>query len=511
MSQSLSTLLLTPAEMAAVDATAAASGIDSFGLMERAGAAVVAASLRLYPGAGRFVILCGPGNNGGDGYVAAHYLREAGAALALFHFGDPARLKGDAAKARDLYGRPGLPLEGYEPQTGDVVIDALFGAGLGRAVPDEVQAVIEKVTTARLPVVAVDLPSGLDGRSGKVLGEAFRAEHTITFMTRKPGHLLMPGRELCGTLEVFDIGIPARIVRAEASGIIAENTPAAWKDMVPGDQVETHKYKRGHLVVFSGEASKTGAARMSAISGLKAGAGLVTIAASADAIAANAAHLTAVMLHEIDTETALRDWLADKRLQSFVLGPGFGIGEMARSYVAVLHDRHLVLDADGITSFKDDPQGLFDLFAEGETRLVLTPHEGEFARLFPDIAADHSLGKIDKAQAAARRAHAAIVYKGADTVIASPDGRALINANAPAWLATAGSGDVLAGIIGGLLAQGVPTFEAAAAGVWLHGEAGQAAGKGLTAEDLSAHVRPLGSPAAPPRLVEPRNHPSLFL
>lgn len=281
MSKHLSDLLLTPAEMAAVDAAAAASGIDSFGLMERAGAAVAAAALRLHPGALRFVVLCGPGNNGGDAYVAARHLHESGARVALFHLGDPSRLKGDAARARIGCALEGQQLDLYRPETGDVVIDGLFGAGLGRAVSADVHALIECVTEAGIPVLAIDLPSGLDGRTGKVLGAAFRACNTITFMTRKPGHLLMPGRELCGELEVFDIGIPARIVRAEAGGLIAENTPDAWKSALPAEQLETHKYKRGHLVVFSGEADKTGAARMSAISGLKAGAGLVTIAAPA--------------------------------------------------------------------------------------------------------------------------------------------------------------------------------------------------------------------------------------
>ncbi|EJC72673.1 yjeF-like protein [Rhizobium leguminosarum bv. trifolii WSM2012] len=490
MSHQLSDLLLTPAEMAAVDAAAAASGIDSFGLMERAGAAVAAAALRLHPGARRFVVLCGPGNNGGDAYVAARHLQEGGAAVAVLHFGDPSRLKGDAARAHAGCALQGQELHLYSPESGDVVIDGLFGAGLGRDVPAEVRAVIERVAEAGLPVLAIDLPSGLDGRTGRVLGAAFKAQNTITFMTRKPGHLLMPGRELCGELEVFDIGIPARIVRAEASGAIAENRPDAWRAVLPVEQLETHKYKRGHLVVFSGEADKTGAARMSAISGLKAGAGLVTIAAPHAAMAANAAHLTAVMLHAIDDEAELDAWLADKRLQTFVLGPGFGIGARARGFVTALADRHLVLDADGISSFKDDPQQLFDLF-RGEPRLVLTPHEGEYLRLFPDISGNDGLGKVDKALAAARRANAAIVYKGADTVIAAPDGRALINTNAPAWLATAGSGDVLAGVIGGLLAQGLPAFEAAAAGVWLHGAAGHRAGKGLTAEELAAHVLPL--------------------
>ncbi|OWV88485.1 bifunctional ADP-dependent (S)-NAD(P)H-hydrate dehydratase/NAD(P)H-hydrate epimerase [Rhizobium sp. N122] len=490
MSHQLSDLLLTPAEMAAVDAAAAASGIDSFALTERAGAAAAAVALRLHPEALRFVVLCGPGNNGGDAYVAARHLQESGALVALFHLGDPARLKGDAARAKAGCALRGEPLHLYSPESGDVVIDGLFGAGLGREVPADVRRVVERVAETGLPVLAIDLPSGLDGRTGRVLGAAFRACNTITFMTRKPGHLLMPGRELCGELEVFDIGISARIIRTEAAGVIAENRPDAWKAVLPAERLETHKYKRGHLVVFSGEADKTGAARMSATSGLKAGAGLVTIAAPRAAMAANAAHLTAVMLHGIDAEADLEDWLADNRLQTFVLGPGFGVGARARAFVSALAERHLVLDADGISSFKDDPQQLFDLF-QGEPRLVLTPHEGEFSRLFPDIGGDDALGKVDKALAAARRANAAIVYKGADTVIAAPDGRALINTNAPAWLATAGSGDVLAGIIGGLLAQGLPAFEAAAAGVWLHGEAGQRAGKGLTAEDLAAHVLPL--------------------
>jgi hydroxyethylthiazole kinase-like uncharacterized protein yjeF len=358
-------------------------------------------------------------------------------------------------------------------------------------VPEAVRAVIARVDEARLPVLAVDLPSGVDGRTGMVLGAAFAAERTITFMTRKPGHLLMPGRELSGVLEVLDIGIPARIVRGQASGRLAENRSEQWQRWLPSSGHETHKYKRGHLVVFSGEKGKTGAARMSAMSGLKAGAGLVTIASPADAMDENATHLTAVMLHGIDGDAELLDWLKDERLRSFVLGPGFGSGEKARSFVAALSRRHLVLDADGITSFRDDPGALFALFAEGETRLVLTPHEGEFSRLFPDIAADANLGKADKALAAAARANAAIVYKGPDTVIASPDSRALINTNAPIWLATAGSGDVLAGIIGALMAQGLPAFEAAAAGVYMHGEAGNRAGKGLTAEDLVSHVLPL--------------------
>lgn len=491
MTERISLLLLTPEDMTAVDAAAAASGINSYSLMERAGAAVAAILLRDFPTALRAAVLCGPGNNGGDGYVAARRLAESGVAVDVFQLGKPERLKGDAARARDsLAPTRAQPLETYQPRNGDVVIDALFGAGLARDVPENVFEVIGRVKEARVPVIAVDLPSGVDGRTGAIRGAAFVAARTATFMTRKPGHLLMPGRELCGELEVFDIGIPARIVRAEKKQQIAENRPERWRHLLPSSGLETHKYKRGHLVVFSGEASRTGAARMSAMAGLKAGAGLVTIAAPEGALGANAAHLTAIMLHGIDDEAALRDWLRDERLQTFVLGPGFGVGDKARRFVAALSKRHLVLDADGLSSFKDAPDELFSRFY-GKPRLVLTPHEGEFGRLFPDIAADAAMGKVEKAQAAAARANAAIVYKGSDTVIASPDGRAYINVNAPVWLATAGSGDVLAGIIGALMAQGFPAFEAAAAGVYMHGEAGVRAGKGLTAEELATHVLPL--------------------
>lgn len=484
-------LLISPQTMAAIDGDAAASGINSYGLMEKAGQAVAATALRHFPEALRHVVLCGPGNNGGDGYVVARALQQAGASVELFHLGDPGRLKGDAARAYADCPIRGAVLGTYSPRRGDIVIDAIFGAGLSRPVPEEVAAVIARVDAADVPVLAVDLPSGLDGLSGQILGAAFHAVRTITFMTRKPGHLLLPGRELCGDVEVFDIGIPSRIVRAHADAMIAENTPAQWQQKIPSADPDSHKYKRGHLVVFSGGPNATGAARMSAMAGLKSGAGLVTIASPQDAIAVNAGMLTAIMLHAVEDETTLKGWLADKRLSTFVLGPGFGAGDKARKFCLALADRHLVLDADGITSFRDNAQMLFDAFVEGPTRLVLTPHEGEFARLFPDIAADASLNKVEKTRAAAARAHAAIVYKGADSVIAAPDGRALINANAPPWLATAGSGDVLAGIIGGLMAQGAPSFEAAAAGVWLHGLAGQRAGKGLTAEDLVAAVKPL--------------------
>lgn len=488
MSVSIEHLLLTPAEMGACDSAAAASGIDSFGLMERAGQAVAASTLRHFPEACRFVVLCGPGNNGGDGYVAARALVESGAAVAVFHLGDPAALKGDAAKARASCPAVSAPIEDYGPQPDDVVIDALFGAGLSRPVPPAVADVIGRVRAAGTAVLAVDLPSGVCGLRGLALGTAFQAKRTVTFMTAKPGHRLMPGRSLCGDVEIFDIGMPHRIVERHA-GLLCENTPAIWIDHLPETGIDAHKFRRGHLVVFSGGPTTTGAARLSSRAGFRIGAGLVTLASPAEALAVNAGASTSVMLREVNDTAALTAWIEDARLSAFVLGPGFGIGEKARQFVTALCQRPLVLDADGISSFRETPEALFSLFADGKIRLVLTPHEGEFARLFPDIATADKLGKIEKALRAAARAHAVIVFKGADTVIAAPDGRAAINVNAPQWLATAGSGDVLAGMIGGLMAQGMPAYEAACAAVYRHGEAGTRLGEGLTSEDLAETVR----------------------
>ena len=485
MPMQIDTMILTPEEMNRIDQAAAASGLSSYGLMERAGQAVAAAALGRFPGALRFAVLCGPGNNGGDGYVAARALREAGAGVAVYALGDPTALKGDAALAFAAFAGHVSPLSQYATRAGDVVVDALFGAGLSRTVPDEVASVIAAVRQAVLPVLAIDLPSGVDGLTGQVRGDAFEAAATVTFMCRKPGHLLLPGKDLAGALEVFDIGIPARIL-ANHGDHMRINTPAVWRTTLPARTGAAHKYTRGHLAVFCGPARATGAARLSATAGLRAGAGLVTLLSPPDALAANAAHLTAVMLKEIGSGGDLAALLEDERLQTFVLGPGFGDAATARSFVRLLakRGRRLVLDADGITAHREDPQALFCLFAEGSPRLVLTPHDGEFARLFPDLARDETLSKIDRARRAAARCNGIIILKGADTVIAAPDGRALVNENAPPWLATAGSGDVLAGIVGAHLAQGMPAFEAAASAVWRHGAAGRKAGEGLTAESL---------------------------
>jgi len=487
--ENAATPLVTPAEMAAVDCAAIGSGIDGYRLMDAAGAAVAACALRHHPRVVRAVALCGPGNNGGDGYVAARHLRAAGVDVDVFSLIDPERLTGDAARARDDWAGPIGAMADVRPKADVLIVDALFGGGLDRPIEGAAKAAIERINQAEAPVIAADLPSGISGRSGEVCGVALRARHTVTFVAPKPGHFLLPGAVHRGALHVVDIGIPERFARSPEQKLWL-NTPAAWAGDLPVRGPGDHKYVRGHLSVFSGGFARTGAARLAALTGLRAGAGLVTVLAPGSALAADAAHLTAIMLHRIDDENELDAWLRDERLNSFVLGPAFGIGDRARRFTerVLAAGRALVLDADGLTSFAADTDGLCSFAGDGEVRLLLTPHQGEFGRLFPDLVADPSLSKIDRARLAAERVHAVVLYKGADTVVAAPDGRAVVSADAPPWLATAGSGDCLAGLAGGLIAQGMPLFAAAAAAAYMHGAAGQAAGEGLTAEDLPGHL-----------------------
>jgi hydroxyethylthiazole kinase-like uncharacterized protein yjeF len=319
------------------------------------------------------------------------------------------------------------------------------------------------------------------------MGIAVRATETITFFRRKPAHLLLPGRMHCGRVRVADIGINARVLE-EIRPQAFENTPQFWRKSFPVPRIDGHKYARGHAIVISGGIAATGAARLSARGALRAGAGLVTLASPRDALAVNAAALTAVMVHAIDTVIEFGEMLTDQRLNTCVIGPGMGVGERSRDFVltALSAKRHLVLDADALTSFAEAPDRLFEAVkASQDLRVVLTPHEGEFPRLFSDISNKHpNRSKLERVRAAAVRSGAIVLLKGPDTVVASPDGRATIAANAPPWLATAGAGDVLAGMIAGLLAQGVGAFEAASIGAWMHGEAAREAGPGLIAEDL---------------------------
>ncbi len=474
--------LLTPAEMGEADRLTIAAGTPGYKLMKAAGRAVADAVARAPLGT-RVSIFCGPGNNGGDGFVAARILTERGYRVELGLLGVREALKGDAALAAADWRGEVLPLAALAPAADGVVVDALFGAGLDRDLTGAAAEAVRIINASGARVVAVDLPSGIHGGTGAVMGVAVRADESVTFFRPKPGHVLLPGRAHAGRLTVADIGI-ADAVLETIRPMAMQNRTDVWLPSLPQPGVAGHKYDRGHLVVVSGGMLHTGAPRMAARAGMRIGAGLVTIAAPPDALATHAAHLTAIMLRRVQDSAALADLLADSRFNAVVAGPALGVGEATIALVeAVLASgAALVLDADALTSFREAPDRLFRAIAGRSAPVVLTPHDGEFARLFPDLAAQ--AGKIERTRAAAVRSGAIVLLKGPDTVVAHPDGRASVADNAPPFLATAGSGDVLAGMIGGLLAQHMPPFEATSAAVYLHGEAGTVAGRGLIAEDL---------------------------
>lgn len=478
--------VLTSAEMERADRLTIATGTPGFALMLSAGQAVAEKAMDLVE-EGPILVVAGPGNNGGDGFVAAAELAARGREVSVILLCERDNLQGDAASAARGWKYPVLPFNPQAIGKPALIIDALFGAGLSRAVTDEPREMIEAINANGAPVLAVDLPSGVNGTTGAVMGIAINAAETVTFFRRKPAHLLLPGRIHCGRVRVADIGIDARVLE-EIKPQTFENVPLVWQKLFPVPQIDGHKYARGHTIVVSGGIAATGAARMSARGALRAGAGLVTLASPRDALAVNAGALTAVMVRAIDTAVEFAELLTDGRLNCCVIGPGGGLGQRTRDFVltALSAKRELVLDADALTSFAEAPDRLFEAIkASLETGVVLTPHEGEFARMFGDISNDRSLrSKLERARAAAAHCGGVVLLKGPDTVVASPDGRATIAANAPPWLATAGAGDVLSGMIAGMLAQGVPAFEAASMGVWMHGEAAREAGPGLIAEDL---------------------------
>jgi hydroxyethylthiazole kinase-like uncharacterized protein yjeF len=461
--------ILTVAETQAADRAAIEAGTPGVDLMERAGTAVAdAVCARFRPQA--TLVLCGPGNNGGDGYVVARILKSRGWPVEVRALSAPSTPDAKAAAAR--WDGPTRPLEGaLEPA---LVIDGLFGAGLTRPLDGVAALVAQRLANRADKVVAIDVPSGVPGDTGRPEGAAFCAGLTVTFHARKPAHVLEPGKDLCGEVVVADIGLgdtPARLT---------ENGPDLWLSRFPWPTSASHKHARGRMIVVSGEAWNTGAARLAARAGLRIGAGLVTVLSPPEALASNAAHLEAVMLRPFETDAELEQVAA--QVDAAVIGPAAGVNEATLLNVLALArtGAALVLDADAITVFRDDPEELFSVLDRDD---VLTPHPGEFERLFPGLLAG-SPERITAARRAAEKAGAVVLLKGADTVVAAPDGRAAVNVNGSPWLATAGSGDVLAGFIGGLMAQGMDSFEAACAGAWIHSEAAEVHGPGLISEDL---------------------------
>jgi ADP-dependent NAD(P)H-hydrate dehydratase / NAD(P)H-hydrate epimerase len=479
--------LLSNAEMAEADRLTIAGGVAGIELMERAGGAVADAIAARHPIGSRVVVVAGPGNNGGDGFVAARVLAQRGFSVQLMLAGEVERLKGDAAAAAAKWKGLIAPSQPGGLANARVIVDALFGAGLDRPVEGPARAMIEAMNAQDAPIFAVDLPSGINGSTGAAMGAAVKAAQSITFFRKKAGHVLLPGRLYCGRVSVADIGIPPTVL-SEIAVQTFENTPQLWRTLFPRAQASGHKYDRGHAVVVSGPVWSTGAARLAARAALRAGAGLVTIASPRDALAVNAAASLAVMVRPVDGAREFAEFLTDRRLNTVALGPGLGVGASTCEAVltALSGERAVVLDADAITSFAGDPARLAEALRSRKGKpTLMTPHEGEFDRYFGSLDERAKVGsKLERARLAASLVGATIVLKGADTVVAAPDGRAAIAANAPPYLATAGAGDVLAGMAAGLLAQGMPAFEAAAAAVWFHGEAALVVGPGLISEDL---------------------------
>jgi hydroxyethylthiazole kinase-like uncharacterized protein yjeF len=467
--------LLRVAQMEEADRLTVQAGTPGIELMQNAGSAVAREIARRWSPRPT-VVLCGPGNNGGDGFVVARVLAAAGWPVRLALAGSMQQLRGDARHHAMLWERPVEPLELGVLENAALVVDALFGSGLRRPLSGEIPRILEAAAERGVPMVAVDVPSGLLGDTGESLG-AVPALLTVTFTRKKPGHVLLPGRELCGETVVADIGTTAALLE-RIPVETWENDPALWRGDLPQLRASGNKYSRGHALLWGGYPT-TGAARMAARAAARAGAGLTTIAVPPEALPIYAAALTSIMVRAAAAPADLAALLADKRFNALLIGPGAGVdaATRARALAMLATRRAVLLDADAISAFAQDRQ---TLFAAVGGPCVLTPHDGEFARLF-----DASGDKLARARAAARTSSAVIVLKGADTVIAAPDGRAVINSNAPATLATAGSGDVLGGMILGLLAQGMEAFAAAAAGVWLHGAAASDFGPGLLAEDLA--------------------------
>jgi hydroxyethylthiazole kinase-like uncharacterized protein yjeF len=488
--------LLTPDQMGAADRLTIKAGTPGIVLMERAGGAVADEAVRLARSAGRIAVLCGPGANGGDGFVAARLLRGRGYRVSVALLGRLEDLRGDAAQAAAGWPGPVAAAAGFDLGEADLVIDALFGAGLARDLTGEARACVEAINRfggAGRPVLSVDLPSGIDGQTGAVRGVAVRASASVTFFRLKPGHLLLPGRVCCGRVALADIGIGAATLGAIGPKAFA-NSPAIWRAVFPDLRMDSNKYARGSALVLSGGASHSGAARLAARAALRVGAGLIALASPLDAVAVNSAHSTAVMVAPFDGAAGFAGLLADSRRNAVVIGPAAGVGAATKALVATAlatkgteaQPRSFVLDADALTSFAGEAAALAALTKGARVTTAITPHDGEFSRLFKANEEISNLpSKLARARAAAAFLGAVVVSKGADTVVAEPGGRATIGVDLPPILATAGSGDVLAGLIGGLLAQGMPIFEAASCAVWLHGAAARAFGPGLIAEDLT--------------------------
>jgi len=475
--------LLTAEEMSRAEQLAVEAGTSSLTLMENAGRGVAEEVVRRYPRGSRVTVLCGPGSNGGDGFVSARYLRERGYQVRLALLGKQDELPRDPKEMARRWDEAIEPMSLQSLEGSQIIVDAIYGAGLRDNVSGIPAQIIEEVTARTLPVVSVDVPTGIDATQGTVHGLAFKSAATITFFRRKTGHVLLPGRLYCGDVRAVDIGIPATVLGDIAPRTFT-NDPDFWLRYFPKLKVDGHKYDRGHAIAVSGPMESTGAVRLAARTALRVGSGLVTVATSKSAFYINAAQLTAVMVSPFEGPSGLADILSDPRITAVLIGPGAGAGIEVKDLVSsvLASEATAVLDAEALTAFSELPAELFEQIKARPAPVVITPHEGEFKRIFPEL--DNEISKLERARRAAEISGAVVILKGPDTVVAAPDSLASVSENAPPWLATAGSGDVLAGLVTGLLSQGMAAFDAAASAVWIHCELAHAFGPGMIADDM---------------------------
>ena len=497
--------VLDSRQMRAADAAAIRGGVPSTLLMENAAAALVDELAHAFPSRRRAAVVCGPGNNGGDGLAAARLLAGRGYTVAVFTLGNPASYRGDAAENAVRARRTGLDLVALSgPRSGrslargleacDVVVDALFGTGLSRGLSGSAARVVAAVNAAGRPVVSADLPSGLPADSGRLIGPCIRADLTVAFAAAKPCHVLPPARERCGRIVMRDIGIPVEILsRQKTSLSISERRDIAA--LLPARGQDSHKGDFGRLAVIAGSRGKTGAAALAARGALRAGAGLVTVFCPSSIESAVVSALPETMTHGLpdrggaltaDAAKELLSALAD--FDAAAVGPGLGaLSDVAALLERLLRTRlPLVCDADALNAFAGNPAR----FRRRSASIVLTPHPGEAGRLLGLSSRQVQADRLGSATSLAKRSGAVVLLKGSGTLIATPRGRVTVNPTGTPLMSTAGAGDVLTGALGAFLAAGMSADSAAVSAAYLHGAAGESLTRklgdaGLLASELA--------------------------
>lgn len=482
----MNTEILSITQMKQAEDASLSGRTSSYTLMQRAGRAVADIVRERYEKQ-PVMVLCGSGNNGGDGFIAASELKRKKWDVTVACKLEAEYLEGDVARAAEEWGDDFETLDKVKLPEDGIIIDAIFGTGLEREITGDAQEVLFALQRSSCSVVAVDFPSGVYADSGDCQPCTPQADLTVTFFRKKMGHILLPGRVACGDIIVSDIGMKDDVLDEIEGEIVHENDPSlGWQEDASTKAFWTHKYHHGHIAVLGGKVL-TGATVLTSLSALRIGAGLVTIAAHPDVVNVYRMASPSLMVEPLQEMARFKDHYAkDDRRNVLLIGPGAGLeneGALKKIvFDATASERICVLDADALSVFENDTRTFYKSLHKS---CILTPHEGEFERIFPGLQGS----KVDRALEASRKTGAIIVLKGADTVVASPNGKAVINTTGCGWMATAGTGDVLAGMIAGLVARKVLNlFDATCAAVWMHGKASELAGPGMISEDLSSHI-----------------------